>query len=129
MTNLHDASTGPKMKLVEALTFLAHVIQRNAETYGCFIETGFNPLYLKSCLAADLSVLVADQRTEIQHVLYDNVLGKYGPLGKIAVFAGRQDGTKLSNFTDIELGDQFFETLCFIRRDNAWQLMPHMLNG
>jgi hypothetical protein len=64
------------MKLTEALEILKGVKSREGEVFTCFLATGMNPLHLNTFLAAELGLLFADQRIEIQHGLYGDFVGR-----------------------------------------------------
>jgi FkbH-like protein len=86
------------MKLVEALNILKAVKTRNGETLRCFLATGFNPLHLSTFLAAELGLRFADQKIEIRHGLYGDLLGNVGRLEK----ADAETGIVLMEWADLD---------------------------
>ncbi len=71
-----------KMKLSEALDILKGAKHRNGDPFACFLATGFNPLHLATFLSAELSLLFAGQRIEIQQGLYGDLCGNIRRLAK-----------------------------------------------
>lgn len=86
------------MKLVEALAVLKDVKHRSGEAFTCFLATGFNPLHLETFLTAELSLLSADQKIEIQHGLYGDLLGNLSRLAK----ANADVGIVLMEWADLD---------------------------
>jgi FkbH-like protein len=89
---------GQHMKLIEALGILKGVNRRSGETFACFLATGLNPLHLNTFLAAELGLLYADHKIEIQNGLYGDFLGNLDRLAK-----SRADcGIVLIEWTDLD---------------------------
>lgn len=76
------------MKLTEALGILKGVKSRKGEAFTCFLATGMNPLHLNTFLAAELGLLFADQRVEIQQGLYGDFAGNLRRLASNEVHCG-----------------------------------------
>ena len=70
------------MKLVEALEILKGIEGRKGGTLRCVLAAGLNPLHFKTFLAAELSLLFADQTIEISDGLYGDLLGNLDRLTK-----------------------------------------------
>jgi len=86
------------MKLVEALGILEAVKRRNGAPLTCFLATGFNPLHLSAFLAAELGLLFADHKIEIQRGLYGDLVGNVSRLEK----ADAQVGVVLMEWADLD---------------------------
>jgi FkbH-like protein len=89
---------GEQMKLVDALGILKTVKQRSGNTFRCFLATGLNPLHLKTFLGAELSLLFAERKIEIQEGLYGDLLGNVGRLAK----SGAESGIVLIEWADLD---------------------------
>lgn len=63
------------MRLIEALEILKGTKERKGGTLRCILATGLNPLHFKTFLAAELSLLFADEAVEISDGLYGDILG------------------------------------------------------
>ncbi len=70
------------MKLVEALNITRAMQQRKLPMLRCFLATGFNALHLKTFLAAELSLVFAEQKIEVLDGLYGDLLGNIDRLAK-----------------------------------------------
>jgi FkbH-like protein len=87
------------MKLVKALDILKAIKRRTGDDLTCFLATGFNPLHLDTFLAAELSLLFPDQKIEIQHGLYGDLVGNISRLEK----TGAGIGIVLMEWADLDV--------------------------
>jgi len=86
------------MKLTKALEILKGVKSREGDVFTCFLAAGMNPLHLDTFLAAELGLLLPDQRIEIRHGLYGDFVGN---LRRIAS-NGADCGIVLMEWTDLD---------------------------
>jgi len=86
------------MKLIEALDILKGMKRRKGEALVCSLAAGINPLHLKTFLAAELSLLFADQTIEISEGLFGDFLGNLGRLAK----ADAEIGIVLMEWSDLD---------------------------
>jgi FkbH-like protein len=86
------------MKLTEALEILKGIKSRKGEVFTCFLATGTNPLHLNTFLAAELSLLFAHLRIEIQQGLFGDFAGNLRRLASNEAHCG----IVLMEWTDLD---------------------------
>src|SRR5580658_4145059 len=86
------------MKLIEALEILNGMKRRKSEVLRCILASGINALHLKTFLAAELGLLVANQAIEVSDGVYGDLVGNLGRLAK----ADAQFGVVLIEWSDLD---------------------------
>jgi FkbH-like protein len=86
------------MKLVEAFDILKDVKLRKGAGFTCFLATGLNPLHLNTFLTAELSLLLTEQKIEIQQGLYGDFRGNLSRLAR----ADADSGVVLMEWSDLD---------------------------
>ena len=86
------------MKLIEALTITRQMQNRKGAPLRCFLAAGFNPLHLRTFLAAELGRIYTDRKIEVVDGLYGDLLGNIERAAK----SEREVGVVLVEWPDLD---------------------------